>query len=138
MKKQRRITPGVLNLSLSVAMLALLVAAFLPLININYPWLRIVYCVGAVAAVVVRLLQRLEYRRNPDNPLRVRRLQHIEFWSAVAYLASAYFMVDDPYHPGNWLGFLLAGAALQLFTSFMIPYAEKKESEKKNSLNDRK
>ena len=81
-----------LNLSLSVAMLALLVAAFLPLININYPWLRIVYCVGAVAAVVVRLLQRLEYRRNPDTPLRVRRLQHIEFWSALAYLASAYFM----------------------------------------------
>ena len=137
MKKQRRINPAVLNLSLSVAMLALLVAAFLALININAPWLRIVYCVGAVATVVVRLLQRLEYRRNPDTPTRVRRLQHIEFWSASAYLASAYFMIDDPYHPGNWLAFLLAGAALQLFTSFMIPYAEKKEQEKKIGKSDK-
>lgn len=137
MKKQRRINPAVLNLSLSVAMLALLVAAFLPLININASWLRIVYCVGAVATVVVRLLQRLEYRRNPDTPTRVRRLQHIEFWSAIAYLASAYFMIDDPYHPGNWLAFLLAGAALQLFTSFMIPYAEKKEQDKKIGKSDK-
>ena len=137
MKKQRRINPAVLNLSLSVAMLALLVAAFLPLININAPWLRIVYCVGAVATVVVRLLQRLEYRRNPDTPTRVRRLQHIEFWSAIAYLASAYFMIDDPYRPGNWLAFLLAGAALQLFTSFMIPYADKKEQEKKIGKSDK-
>lgn len=120
----------VLNLLLALATLILLVSAFLPLVNVNWSGLQICYTCGAVLAVVVRLLQRLHYRKDKTIPTSVRRLFHIEFWSSMAYLVSAYFMVSGPYHPGNWLAFLMAGAVLQIFTSFMISYRQKKEAEK--------
>ena len=49
---------SILNLLLSLATLLLLVAAFLPLVNISPEWLSIIYVTGAVLAVLVRLMQR--------------------------------------------------------------------------------
>lgn len=122
---------SILNLLLSLATLLLLVAAFLPLVNISPEWLSIIYVTGAVLAVLVRLMQRFNYRKDKTISTGVRRLLHVEFWSSMCYLVSAYFMIADKYHPGNWLAFLLAGAALQIYTSFMTPYRQKKEAMKK-------
>ena len=38
------------------------------------------------------------------------------------------FVLSDPYHPQNWIAFLLAGAVLQIYTSQMIAWRQKKES----------
>lgn len=119
-----------LDLILSLALLMLFVPAFLPLLDIEGEWMIYVYVAGAILAVLSRILQRAGYRKDKTMPLRVRRLRHIEFWSAMCYLVSAYFRVSDPYHPGNWIAFLLAGAALQVYTSFMIPYQLKKAAGK--------
>ncbi len=127
----RFLTERNLDLILSLALLMLFVPAFLPLINIDKEWMLYVYAAGAIIAVVSRILQRATYRKDKSMPLRVRRLKHIEFWSAMCYLVSAYFRVSDPYHPGNWIAFLLAGAALQVYTSFMIPYQLKKANDNK-------
>ena len=127
---------SLLNICLSLAMLLLLVTAFLPLIGISNEWLRYTFAFGAVLAVVVRLLQRMMYRKNKSLGLRVRRLLHLEFWSSLSYLVAAYFLVSDPYH-SDWLAFLLIGAVIQIYTSFMVPYADKKDKQNRGENNDK-
>lgn len=123
-----------LDILLSLALLMLFVPALLPLFDMEGEWMIYVYTAGAILAVLSRVLQRAAYRKDKSIPLRVRRLKHIEFWSSMCYLVSAYFRVSDPYyyHPENWIAFLLAGAALQVYTSFMIPYQLKKAGREDN------
>ena len=121
-----------LDILLSLALLMLFVPALLPLFDMEGEWMIYVYTAGAILAVLSRVLQRAAYRKDKSIPLRVRRLKHIEFWSSMCYLVSAYFRVSDPYHPENWIAFLLAGDALQVYTSFMIPYQLKKAGREDN------
>lgn len=121
-----------LDILLSLALLMLFVPALLPLFDMEGEWMIYGYTAGAILAVLSRVLQRAAYRKDKSIPLRVRRLKHIEFWSSMCYLVSAYFRVSDPYHPENWIAFLLAGAALQVYTSFMIPYQLKKAGREDN------
>ncbi len=109
---------GLYNILLSVGMIILLLTAFLPLVDVKAPWFRYLFAVAAVMIVVVRILQRAS-RRKMKFSLRVRRLFTLEFWSAMCYLISALFIFSDPYHR-TWLGFLTAGAVVQIFSSFMI------------------
>lgn len=121
-----------LDILLSLALLMLFVPALLPLFDMEWEWMIYVYTAGAILAVLSRVLQRAAYRQDKSIPLRVRRLKHIEFWSSMCYLVSAYFRVSDPYHLENWIAFLLAGAVLQVYTSFMIPYQLKKAGREDN------
>ena len=114
-----------LNVALSVSMIVLLLAAFLPLIDIESPWLRYVFAFAAFVTMLVRVLQRMLYRKDKYS-LRVRRLFTLEFWSSMCYLVSALFVFADPYH-STWLGFLTAGACVQVYASFMIDRQLKKE-----------
>lgn len=127
---------GLLNTFLSLAMAMLLVTAFLPLIGISNEWLRYTFALGAILAVIVRLLQRVMYRKDKSLGLRVRRLLHLEFWSSLSYVVSAYFLVSDPYH-SDWLAFLLIGAVIQIYTSFMVPYAHKKDMQNRGEKVDK-
>lgn len=123
-----------LNLLLALAMLLMFVTAFLPLLHINEIYFQYVYTFGAFLAVVVRILQRMLHRKDKSLGLRVRRLMNIEFWSALCYLVSAYFLIAYPYR-SDWLAFLMAGAVLQIYTSFMIPYQMKKDLAARKSEN---
>ncbi len=116
---------GFYNILLSVGMIILLLTAFLPLVDVKTPWLRYIFAVAATMIVVVRILQRAS-RRKMQFSLRVRRLFTLEFWSAMCYLISALFIFSDPYH-STWLGFLTAGAVVQIFSSFMIDRQLRKE-----------
>lgn len=116
---------GLYNILLSVGMIILLLTAFLPLVDVKAPWLRYLFAVAAVMIVVVRILQRAS-RRKMKFSLRVRRLFTLEFWSAMCYLISALFIFSDPYHT-TWLGFLTAGAVVQIFSSLMIDRQLRKE-----------
>lgn len=118
---------GLYNILLSVGMIILLLTAFLPLVNITMPWFRYLFAVAAVMIVVVRILQRAS-RRKQGFSLRVRRLFTLEFWSAMCYLISALFIFSDPYH-STWLGFLTAGAVVQIYASFAIDRQLRKEKE---------
>ena len=117
-----------LNILLSAGMVILLLAAFLPLVDVKTPWLRYIFTFAAMLIVVVRVFQRAA-RRNQAFSLRVRRLFTLEFWSAMCYVVSALFLFSDPYH-STWLGFLTAGAVVQVYASFMIDYQLRKEAKK--------
>ena len=123
----------ILNILLSIGMLALLVSAFLPLVLNSYslyPWLRYIFVAAAFIIAGVRVLPRLGSRKEKKYSLRVRCLQAIEFWSSLCYLISALFLLSDPYH-STWLGFLTAGAVIQVYASFMIDRVLKKEAKGK-------
>ncbi|UKI25594.1 MAG: hypothetical protein L6U61_03165 [Bacteroidales bacterium] len=64
---------NVLNILLSVGMVILLLAAFLPLVDVKTPWLRYIFTFAAMLIVVVRVFQRAA-RRKQAFSLRVRRL----------------------------------------------------------------
>ena len=119
---------NVLNILLSVGMVILLLSAFLPLVDVKTPWLRYIFTFAAMLIVVVRVFQRAA-RRKQTFSLRVRRLFTMEFWSAMCYVVSALFLFSDPYL-STWLGFLTAGAVVQVYASFMIDYQLRKEAKK--------
>ena len=119
---------NVLNILLSVGMVILLLSAFLPLVDVKTPWLRYIFTFAAMLIVVVRVFQRAA-RRKQTFSLRVRRLFTMEFWSAMCYVVSALFLFSDPYHSTR-LGFLTAGAVVQVYASFMIDYQLRKEAKK--------
>lgn len=117
-----------LNILLSLGMVILLLSAFLPLVDVKTPWLRYIFTFAAMLIVVVRVFQRAA-RRKQTFSLRVRRLFTMEFWSAMCYVVSSLFLFSDPYH-STWLGFLTAGAVVQVYASFMIDYQLRKEAKK--------
>lgn len=119
-----------LNIALSIAMLVLLASAVLPLAPRSsmlwMGWGRLAFAFGAIVVATVRVLQRLA-RRKQKYSLRVRRLFTLEFWSAMCYLLAALFTFADAYH-STWLGFLTAGACVQVYASFMIDRQLKKDA----------
>lgn len=86
-----------------------------------YKWL---YTAGAVLNIIGRLFTQYK-----GKSLRLKRLYRIEGWSAVFFCVAAFFLF---YPPGNnlrdVLAFTLAGGAIQIYTSIMIPRAAQKES----------
>ena len=122
----------ILGIVLSVAMLMIMIPVLLNLLLFSQPWLNYVFAAGAVAALVVRIMDKY-----PGTNLRIKRLYRISTVSALCYCLSAYFKFSAelhffPYASGyDWLGFLMAGAALQIYTAFVIGYEEKKELKKK-------
>jgi uncharacterized membrane protein YfcA len=111
---------------LAIAVLILLVMAALPIFNINWELARYVYAGGAVLALLERLTEKYEGKN-----LRIRRLYRIGKVSAALYCVSAallfYHIPTD--NGRDWIGFLMAGAVLQIYASFVIQHEEKKEQE---------
>lgn len=122
----------ILGIVLSVAMLMIMIPVLLNLLLFRQPWLNYVFAAGAVATLVVRILDKY-----PGSNLRIKRLYRISTVSAICYCLSAYLKFSAelhffPYATGyDWLGFLMAGAALQIYTAFMIGHEEKKELKRK-------
>lgn len=86
------------------------------------PTFKYIYAAGALLLVVARLFS--PYR---GTSIRVRRLYRIETWSAVFFCVGAFFLFYQPETTRDWLAFTLAGGAIQIYTSLMVPRAIKKE-----------
>ncbi|MCF0205669.1 MAG: hypothetical protein HUK12_10445 [Muribaculaceae bacterium] len=114
---------------LCIGLLMILCTAAMPLLGIlpqYLNWERGIYAAGALIVLVVRITE--VYR---GSNKRVKRLHHIEKVSAVLFCASAFLLIYKGhimrYLSGNdWVTFMLAAAALQIYTSFAIDRAERK------------
>lgn len=84
---------------------------------------KIVFCIGALATFIGRLFTK--YR---GKDFRVRRLVHIQVWSAFFFCVSG-FMMWYSANPRDWLAFTLAGAMIQCYVSIVLPRAMKKAGE---------
>ncbi|MCM1292020.1 MAG: hypothetical protein NC111_04255 [Bacteroides sp.] len=108
---------------MNLGLLLIVVGTTLPLFNPdNFSsdnTFRYIYSAGALLA----LGGRLATPRYRGTIVRVIRLCRIEIWSCIAFCVGAFFMWYMPGQSRDWLAFTLAGGALQLFTSIMIPRA---------------
>lgn len=100
---------------------AMMLMAVLPLLDINYEWMRVVYAVGAALVLLARLLSRYNGRN-----LRVRRLYRMGIVSGLLYCASAVMLFWGK-GTTNWIAFLMAGAVIQIYASYMIDRELKKK-----------
>lgn len=82
---------------------------------------KYIFSAGAALAFLGRLLPSPYRGKN----LRLKRLYRLETWSSLTFCVSGYFMFASP-DPKDWLVFTLAGAAIQLYVSLMIPRAQRK------------
>ncbi|MGM9804075.1 MAG: hypothetical protein ACI308_07855 [Muribaculaceae bacterium] len=113
---------------LGVGMTLLVVAAAFPLLGImrqEIMLMRYVYAAGAALTLVARATQVYH-----GTNFRIKRLHALERMSALLYCVSAFmlFYYGDRLGGTDWIAFLLAGAIVQLYASFMIDREEKKEA----------
>lgn len=110
---------------MTVGMLLIVVGTVIPIFRLHTPIYKYVYAAGAVLLLVSRLFT--PYRGPVD---RLKRLYRIESWSAIFFCVAAFFMFYDPTTARDWLAFTLAGGAIQIYTSIMIPRVMGKSSRK--------
>ena len=87
----------ILDIILMVGLVVILVMAVLPLFNINEPFVRWLFAAGALAVLVVRLLQS-----NRGENLRLCRLYRINVISALMFCASMEAEFGDKGCSGTW------------------------------------
>ncbi|MEE0979742.1 MAG: hypothetical protein UH625_10105 [Muribaculaceae bacterium] len=106
-----------------IGMLLIVAGTLLPLFG-NYFYgsvYKYIYTAGAVLLLICRLFTK--YTGKHD---RVRRLYRLESWSAIFFCVAAFFMFYEPTSARDWLAFTLAGGAVQVYTSIMIPLTVKR------------
>lgn len=103
---------------ITVSMLIIVVATLLPILLPGNMFFRYLYAAGAAMLLIGRIFT--PYR---GDIFRVKRLHRIEFWSAIFFCVATFFLFYEGARPTDWLAFTLAGGALQIYTSIMIPRA---------------
>lgn len=126
-KKTLQRIQGVL---LALGMVMLVVSAAFPLLGVwpeGMLLMRYIFAAGAATVLAVRLTEVYEGKN-----LRVKRLHSLERVSAFLYCVSAFllFYYGNRLGGGDWIAFLLAGAIMQIYTSFMIQHEEEKDAKK--------
>lgn len=84
---------------------------------------KYVYGGGAIMLLIGRLFTSYK-----GNNIRLKRLYRIESWSAIFFCVAVFFMFYERAGVRDWLAFTLAGGAIQIYTSIMIPRTIAKEN----------
>lgn len=131
MKIDEKKLKKVQGIVIGVAMTIMLISALIPILMIDVEWvefLRYTFAFGAALTFLARVTEK-----NDMPNLRVRRLHRMEGMAAMLYCVSAFLVLysDRNFGGHDWIAFLLAGAVLQCYASFVIQYEEKKQEKKK-------
>jgi len=129
MNKNTKQTIG--NTLLCVSMTALLIAAVVPIFITSMPsWQRYLLAAGAAGTLVAQF-----FIPSPSDELRIKRLSRMNVWAAIVYCVAAYCLFSSSFDMRrSWVAFLLAGAVLQIYSTFMLS----KLTSGKTSKNDDK
>jgi len=119
------------NLLLLAGLLIMAVMALLPLLDINHQWMRWAFAVGAVLALVAHLLNRYN-----GKSVRIKRLHRILIASGMLYCASA-LMMFVARGSNDWIAFLLSGAMVQIYASWMIERVTAREAKEDTKSSQR-
>ena len=109
-----------------VGLLMMLIVAVTPLLvnhAINMELMRWIFTAGAFVVLLGRLFG---FYKGPS--FRIKHLHAILIFSALLYCASASMMFIFQ-GTNNWIAFLLAGLAVQIYASWRIDREEKKGKE---------
>lgn len=104
-------------------LIIVMVGAALPLLFVDMKVARIVYSVGAALVLIGKILTPV-----PEGAsLRLKRLYRLDVFCGLFFVAGAVFMFINGGGSTDWLAFTLAGGALQIYTSVMIPRTASRE-----------
>ncbi len=110
----------------TAGLILIFIGTMIMLLKIESEWWRYIYGAGAITLIAGRLMAPYK-----GDIFRIKRLSRIEFWAAIFFCVAVFFM----FYPGagatDWLAFTLAGGAIQVYTSIMIPIAESRELKKR-------
>lgn len=116
------------NIIATVGLLLIAAGTLIPILNGNAtlyrdmaPTFKFIFAAGALVLLVARIFSSYK-----GKVLRLKRLHRIEIWSALFFCTAAFFLFYEADTTRNWLAFTLAGAAIQVYTSFMIPRTMRK------------
>lgn len=108
-----------------IGLILVMAGTALPLLRLDTEIYRYIFSAGAILVMVGRLF--MPYK---GPSLRIKRLCRLEVWSGLFFCAAAFFMFWKGAGPTDWIAFTLAGAAIQIYTSIMIPRTRRKEESK--------
>ncbi|MBR5639625.1 MAG: hypothetical protein IKW83_07670 [Muribaculaceae bacterium] len=105
------------NILLCISMTALMAAAAIPLFITPMPsWQRYMLAAGAAGTLVAQF-----FIPSPSDDFRIRRLSRMNVWAGIVYCVGAYCLFSsNPDMHRSWIAFLLAGAVLQIYATFML------------------
>ena len=103
---------------ITIGMLLIAASTVMPLLmqDASSDLFKYVYGGGAAMLIIGRLFTSYK----GDN-VRLKRLYRIETWSAIFFCVAVFFMFYEGAGARDWLAFTLAGGAIQIYTSIMIP-----------------
>ena len=91
------------------------------------------------SGAIIYLISRIVNVSDPDESLRIRRLRRIQFWAGVALGVATFFWFYNEDKLGPYAGpgailrdtvlFSLVAALLQLISSWMITWRQRKEQQ---------
>lgn len=110
---------------MTLGMLLIVAGTVIPIFRLETDLYKYIYSAGALLLLISRIMT--PYRGSND---RIRRLYRIESWSAIFFCVAAFFMFYEPGSARDWLAFTLAGGAVQIYTSIMIPRTAAKDRKK--------
>lgn len=129
-KLDKKTAQRIQTVLLAMGMVMLVVSAAFPLLGVwpeGMLLMRYIFAAGAATVLAVRITEVYEGKN-----LRVKRLHSLERVSAFLYCVSAFllFFYGNRLGGGDWIAFLLAGAIMQIYTSFMIQHEEEKDAKR--------
>ncbi len=110
-----------------VGLLAVAVGVLMPILS-NNPYgnaFRYVYACGAALTLIGRLFKPSVPK---SAPMRIRRLDRLESWSALLFCVAAFFAFYSAPALRDWLAFTLVGAAIQIYCSIALSIALRKKA----------
>ena len=108
---------------ITVSLLLIMAGTVMPLLRVEGDAWKYIYGSGAV----VLLYSHISAIVPKGASLRLRRLYRLETWCAIFFCVATFFMFYEKAGQMDWLAFTLAGGAIQVYTSIMIPRMARKE-----------
>lgn len=100
----------------TIGMLLIAAGTVMPLLMQEGDLFKFVYGGGAVILLIGRIFTTYK-----GTNLRLKRLYRIEAWASIFFCVATFFMFYESAGNRDWLAFTLAGGAIQIYTSIMIP-----------------
>ena len=112
---------------ITIGLLLIVAGVLLPLCGSTevYRW---IYGGGTLILLVSRI-----FSPYTGEVMRIKRLYRMESWSALFFCVATFFMFYGHGTMRDWLAFTMAGGAVQIYASLMIPRTVKKELNERNN-----
>lgn len=113
--------------AITFGLLLIMTGTVMPLFGAG-PVFRWIYGAGALMLLAARI-----FTPYTGEVTRIKRLYRIESWSALFFCVATFFMFYQQAVMRDWLAFTMAGGAIQIYASIMIPREVAKENKRRNT-----